>query len=99
MWQKKYAKDVQVVTILTDKNFKAGFTALKNHGFSWIFLNGSERIDLDFVYDLKMYPSFILLDREGKIIADPCLYPSEDLEITINKLLLRDPTGSGSQNR
>ena len=99
MWQKKYIKDVQVVTILIDKNFKAGFTALKNHGYNWIFLDASKREDLDFVYDLKMYPSFILLDREGKIIADPCSYPSEDLELTLNKLLLKDQNSSGSKNR
>jgi hypothetical protein len=99
MWQKKYFKDVQVVTILADKNFNASFTVFRNRGFNWIFLDGSKREDLDFVYDLKMYPSFILLDREGKIIADPCSYPSEDLEITINNILLRDPNSSGSQNR
>jgi hypothetical protein len=99
MWQKKYVKDIQVVTILADKNFNPGFTILRNHGFNWIFLDGSKRIDLDFVYDLKMYPSFILLDREGKIIADPCLYPSEDLENFIYKILLADPNRSGPQNR
>lgn len=99
MWQKKYVKDIQVVTVLADKNFKPGFTILRNRGFNWIFLDGSKRIDLDFVYDLKMYPSFIFLDREGKIIADPCLYPSEDLESFINIILLADPNRSGPENR
>ena len=46
-----------------------------------------------------MYPSFLLIDRKGQIIADPCPYPSEDLELTINKILLADPTRSGSENR
>jgi len=58
-----------------------------------------KREDLEFKYDLKMYPSFLLLDREGKMIANPCPYPSEDLEGTINKILLSDPIRSGSENR
>lgn len=99
MWQNKYIKDVQIASILTDKDFKSAFTKLKNLGFNWILLDGSKRDNLEFNYDLKMYPSFLLLDREGKMIANPCQYPSEDLELTINKILLSDPTRSGTENR
>jgi hypothetical protein len=99
MWQNKYTGDFQVVTILADKNFKSATESLKKHGFSWTFLDGSKSDNLEFAYDLKMYPSFLLLDREGKIIADPCQYPSEDLEHTINKIILADPIYSGSKNR
>jgi peroxiredoxin len=99
MWYKKYAKDVQIATILTDKNFKLASGIFKNHGFNWIYLDGSKKDMLEFYYDLKMYPSFLLLDREGKIIANPSPYPSENLELTINKIILEDSTRSGSQNR
>ena len=99
MWYKKYIKDVQIVTILTDSNFKSGTEACKKRGFGWIFLDGSKRENLEFNYDLKMYPSFILLDREGKMIANPCPFPSESLEFTIEKVLLADPARSGSENR
>ena len=99
VWQQKYINDVYVAAVLTDKDFKSSCQLLKNRGFKWIFLDGSKREKLEFDYDIKMYPSFILLDREEKIIADPCPYPSENLELTINKLLLADPIHSGSENR
>ena len=99
MWLQKYINDVQVVTVLTDKNFQSASLVLRNQGFYWIFLDGSKKDELEFNYDIKMYPSFLLLDRKGKIIADPCPYPSEELELTINKILLADPARSGSENR
>ena len=99
MWLQKYTNDVQVVTILTDKNFQSSSLILKNRGFNWVFLDGSKREALEFNYDIKMYPSFLLIDRKGKIIADPCPYPSENLELTINKILQADSVRSGSENR
>jgi hypothetical protein len=99
MWQKKYITDLAVVTILSDKDFKSASDKFRKLGFNWTFLDGSDREILEFTYYLKMYPSFMLLDREGKIIANPCPFPSENLELTINKILSGDPTRSGTQNR
>ena len=99
MWRNRYINDVQIATVLTDKDFKSALTKFKNLGFNWILLDGSKRDNLEFNYDLKMYPSFLFLDREGKIIANPCPYPSENLELTINKILLADQSRSGTENR
>jgi peroxiredoxin len=93
MWQNKYAKDLQVVTILTDDSFTSGADRIKRNGFNWIFLNGSDRDNLEFKFGIKIYPAFILLDRDNKIIFDPCLYPSEDLELKINSII----SGSSGQ--
>jgi peroxiredoxin len=99
IWQQKFINDVNIAVVLTDKDFKSSSRLLKNRGFKYIFLDGSQREKLEFDYDIKMYPSFILMDREGKIIADPCPYPSENLELTLVKLLLVNPVHSGSENR
>jgi hypothetical protein len=99
MWQKKYSKDLNVVTVLTDNNFKTASELLRKRGFNWLLLDGSERDNIEFSYNLKMYPSFLLLDREGKIVADPCPFPSEDLELTINKIINAEKSGSRPENR
>jgi hypothetical protein len=90
MWQKKYVNDLTVVTILADKDFKTSSAILKNRGFNWTFLDGSKKEMIEYIYEIKMYPSFILLDREGKIIADPSPYPSENLEAAISKIVIGD---------
>lgn len=99
MWLKKYINDLQVVTVLVDKDFKYASGKLKNLGYKWIFLDGSKRELLEFDYDLKMYPSFLLLDRNGKIIANPCSFPSENLDLIIGKILFGETVRSGSENR
>lgn len=99
MWQKKYVSYLNVVTILTDKDFKSASGFFKNRGFNWIFLDGSKKDMIEFTYDLKMYPSFILLDRNGKIVSDPCQHPSENLEVTIGRLVAGYSSGSGIENR
>jgi len=45
-----------------------------------------------------MYPSFMLIDREGKILADPSPFPSENLEAVIAKILMGDRAASGIKN-
>jgi peroxiredoxin len=87
MWQKKYADDLHVVTVLTDKNFANSCETFLKKGFNWTFLDGSSREELEYSFDLRIYPTFILIGRDGKIIAYPCSYPSEDLEMTIRKIL------------
>jgi hypothetical protein len=99
MWQKKYFNDVQVVTVLADKDFNWASAKLKNLGFKWIFLDGSKSEILEFDYDLKMYPSFLLLDRNGKIIANPCSFPSENLDLIIDNILSGERVRSGAENR
>jgi hypothetical protein len=99
MWQNKYSNDLQVVTVLANKNFKSASEILEKRGFNWTILDGSDSDDLNFTYDLKMYPTFLLLDREGRIISDPCPYPSENLEQVIKNIIRADTKGSGSENR
>ena len=69
MWHKKYMNDLQIVTILTDKDFKSALNKMKNNGLTGSFSMVLPADHLEYLYDIKMYPSFLLLDREGKIIA------------------------------
>lgn len=80
MWCDKYSEEVSVVTILTDRDFNSALGKMKKYGFNWVFLDGSDSDILEYRYNIKMYPSFILIDTEGKIAANPAPYPSENLE-------------------
>ena len=91
MWQNKYAKDLQIVTVLSDDNFISGTAGMRKNGFNWTFLNGSDRDNLEYTYDIKIYPTFILLDRDNRIISDPCVYPSEELEIKLTSIIGGNP--------
>jgi peroxiredoxin len=92
MWFGKYSNDLQIITILTDSNFHSALEKMKKQGFSWKMLDGSRADMLEYTYDIKMYPSFMLIDREGKIAIPDCPFPSEYLESIIKRLV----NGSGS---
>jgi hypothetical protein len=79
-WYKKYAANLQVVTILTDRIFESGAERMKTSGFGWTMLDGSMQDLLEYHYNVQMYPAFTLVGRDGKIVIGSCPYPSENLE-------------------
>ena len=95
MWQDKHDKDLKQITILTDRDYNKGFTKLKKTGYNWEFLNGSDNEQLLLSYEIKVFPSFFLLDRDGKIIMAPSILPSEQLEMMISERIQRDNYRSG----
>jgi hypothetical protein len=99
LWYKKYMNDMEIVTILTDKDFEYALSEMKSNDFQWIFLNGSSSEFLEYQYDVRMYPTFLVLDRENRIVADPAPFPSENLEPLIRKIIQEDKNRSDSKNR
>ena len=95
MWNSKYRNDLQVVTILKDEQFDEAMARIRNNEFEWIFLNGSDSDILDFDYDIRLYPSFMLIDREGKILNNTCPMPSENLETYFRSILEKASKPSG----
>lgn len=95
MWKNKYDKDLQIVTVLTDDDYLKAVTKLRKDGCNWEILNGSANERLTLLYEIRSFPTFILLSREGKIIAAPVMLPSERLESVISDLILKDNIRSG----
>jgi len=54
LWRQKYINDVQIVIILTDKDFKSSSQSLINRGFKWIFLDGSKKRNLNLIIRLNV---------------------------------------------
>lgn len=89
-WALKFRDDLNVVTILRDNDYNTGLKRFHNFGFNWVILDGSEADMTEYLYDVVLYPSFLLLDREGKIIVNPCPFPSENLEALIGKKIAEE---------
>jgi hypothetical protein len=79
-WYKKYSVNLQVITILTDSSFTPACTRMKSAGFGWTMLDGSKQDMLEYSYNIKMYPAFILIGPDGKTVTESCSFPSENLE-------------------
>lgn len=85
-WINKYSANIRVVTILTDKDFASASARMKSAGFSWTMLDGSSQDIIEYLYNVKMYPTFTLIGPDGKIVNGVCPLPSENLERTLAKI-------------
>jgi peroxiredoxin len=84
----KYKDGIQFVSISADKYFSkmSRFINLKKD-YVWTFLNIGDHPDVLKDYDVRAYPLFVLIDREGKIFKYPAGQPSSGLEADLQKIL------------
>ena len=86
----KYKDQLQFVSISADKYFSKMlyFINLKPD-YTWTFLNTGDQSDVLRAYDVRSYPLFVLIDREGRIFKYQAELPSKGLETELLKLLDR----------
>ncbi len=82
-WYSKYKDNLLVVTILRDRDFVAAVNRMNSFGFNWILLNGADADYTEYQYQVTIYPSFMFIGRDGKILLEPTPFPSEKLDDVI----------------
>ncbi len=84
----RYGEGIHFVSIATDRDFMKMrlFLDLKPD-YRWTFLHLDDQIGLLKDYDVRIYPLFVLIDSEGRILKYPAGYPGKDLAETLGTLL------------
>ncbi len=84
----KYKDNIWFVSVSADKYFSKmlRFINLKKD-YVWTFLNVGDHPDVLKDYDVRTYPLFVLIDKEGKIYKYPAEQPSSGLEADVQKIL------------
>jgi thiol-disulfide isomerase/thioredoxin len=84
----KYGDQVHFVSVSADKYFSKMlyFINLKKD-YVWTFVNIGEQSDVLKDYDVRTYPLFVLIDKEGNIYKYPADFPGNGLEADLQKLL------------
>ncbi len=84
----KYKDGIQFVSVSADKYFSKmlRFINLKKD-YTWTFLSAGENPGILKDYDVRTYPLFVLIDREGKIYKYPAGQPSSGLDADLQKIL------------
>jgi len=89
-WISKYKDNLIVVTVLRDRDFNVAVNRMNSFGFNWILLNGSDADTIEYQYQVTMYPSFMLIGRDSKILMDPSPFPSENLDAVIARKIAEE---------
>ena len=84
----KYQENVHFVCISADKYFSKMlyFINLKKD-YVWNFVNIGDQSDVLKDYDVRTYPLFVLIDKDGRINKYPAGQPGSGLELDLQKLL------------
>ncbi len=83
----KYGDSIKFITISLDKNSEIINRFINDKGYDWLFLYNGSQYDLVKSYNIKTFPLFALIDKDGKILQYPAYKPSEVIEETFKKLV------------
>lgn len=85
---KRYGDRISFVAVATDREFiKMKMFLDMKRDYTWTFLHLGEQYDLLKDYDVRVYPLFVLIDREGKIYRYPAEFPDKGLERSLDSIL------------
>ena len=78
-------KPFAIIGVNTGDSPEAYRAGLEKHGLSWISAYQGEETPIADLYDVEGYPTYYLLDTEGKIVAKG--HSSKEMDPKISKLL------------
>jgi peroxiredoxin len=80
------SKDFEIVGISTDHHQTDFVKTIKDDGMSWTnLLDRSDRTAVQYIYEITTFPSNLIIDRNGMIVAKDM--PLDRLETTIDSLV------------
>jgi peroxiredoxin len=79
----KHSEHLNIVTILMDDNFNESKKFIKAKELPWTFLHFANDPEIIKKYDIRAFPTYFLIDREGKLAISPAPSPSENFELSL----------------
>ncbi len=78
---------LQVLTLAVDDADQRFNTYNRNRNFDWPVLQVDGQILLLESYDIRTYPSFVIVNPDGSIAMSPAPMPEENLEFFLNRFI------------
>ncbi len=85
--QEKHGKLIKIVAISADESLSNIRDFLSKYKYTWTFLHYGGQPDIIKEYDIRAFPTFFLIDKEGKLAMSPATSPSENFEEHLYKYL------------
>ncbi|MGE4288862.1 MAG: TlpA family protein disulfide reductase [Salinivirgaceae bacterium] len=83
----KFSNDLIIVSITIDKDLEKAQSYFDKNGYSWKLLGDSPDRKIADLYKVKAYPTFYLIQSDGKLKMSPALSPGENFEWSFFNLL------------
>jgi peroxiredoxin len=83
----KFSNDLTIVSISIDKDLEKAQNYFDKQGYTWKLLGDSPDRKIADLYKVKAYPTFYLIQSNGKLKMSPALSPGENFEWSFFNLL------------
>jgi hypothetical protein len=79
--KKNHGEYLKIVTVFIDRDYESMLEFLGKNDYDWEFLYYGNQPSVLKDYDVRMFPSYYLIDRDGKTLIAPAPSPAEDFEL------------------
>ncbi|MFP4367037.1 MAG: TlpA family protein disulfide reductase [Bacteroidales bacterium] len=78
---------LRIVTVFIDNSYQSMPAFLKKNDYDWDFLFYGDQPHVLKDYDVRMFPTYYLIDRDGTLLMSPAPSPAEEFESYLMKTM------------
>jgi peroxiredoxin len=82
-----YHENLALVIILEDDEIEKNAALLEANGFEWTVLRGMTRRDIYESFNVRIMPTYFLIDPRGKMCGSQAPWPDENFEMQFSNIL------------
>lgn len=83
----KFKDNLQLLLVLEDDNNDPNSSALKSDGFEWTVCLGSSRPEIYQSYNVRIMPTYFLIDPEGRMAGSQAPWPDENFDLQFSVIV------------
>jgi len=84
---KNHNQDFTIVSICIDNDFQETVDYFKKNDYDWVLLSYNNQKSIIDDYNVRVYPTYYLINPEGKLSMSPALSPGENFEWSFYKIM------------
>ena len=86
-FQLKYAKDLAIVVVIEDDEIEKNADLLYTSEFEWTVLRGMTRREIYESFNVRILPTYFLIDPQGRMAGSQAPWPDENFEMQFANIL------------
>ncbi len=83
----KHKERIKIITVSTDASFNTMAKSRKQMNCPWTFVYYGDQSDILEKYDIRAFPTYFLIGKDGKLIRSPAPSPGENIEKTLFEIM------------
>lgn len=83
----KYKDNLALVIVIEDEDFEKNASTLTADGFEWTVLRGMTRREIYDSYNVRIMPTYFLVDPQGRMAGSQAPWPDENFEMQFTNVM------------